>query len=322
MASGKWHGRPQAGVQLLGEELGGKDEGVIIHRIRNETSSEISRLAEALPGAERALEAGVRQTIRDAIDLNLSPPQASIIKRHVHSEIKLDALVLGTMFDAIMLFQTDLGRKVALSIVAVSDADMQRPFRVKEYAKKFLGFLPSGFLNIFWKSCLKLGLEETVRVFESPKGEANAKDFFGEPRGIDLDPDLVQRVVGRARAAADVKALKGDIVDFIDSKLGLTVSILTEEQREAIDLPAEVVGVVVTEVVEGSPAHKAGLRGCDRKVARGIVEVPVGGDIVIEADGKTTRTIQEFIQWLRSKPAVSSLRVYRNGSAIDLTLSA
>jgi hypothetical protein len=123
-------------------------------------------------------------------------------------------------------------------------------------------------------------------------------------------------------ATAEAKTPKADIIGITNQKLGLTVSVLTEEQREAMGLPAEVMGVVVTEVVEDSPAHKAGVRGCDRKVARGIVEVPVGGDIVLGVDGKATRTIQEFIQWLWSKPAVSSLRVYRNGSVIDLTLNA
>lgn len=123
-------------------------------------------------------------------------------------------------------------------------------------------------------------------------------------------------------ATAEAKTPKADITGITNQKLGLTVSVLTEEQREAMNLPAEVMGVVVTEVVEDSPAHKAGVRGCDRNVARGTVEVPVGGDIVLGVDGKATRTIQEFIQWLWSKPAVSSLRVYRDGSVIDLTLNA
>ena len=164
---------------------------MILHRIRNETSSEIQHLAGALRGAERALDAGARRTIRDAIDLHLTPPKISINKSVVDNELKIDAYALGMMIDGIMFFQTDIGRRMAASGVASIDANSQRPFRVKEYAKKFLGMLPSEYLVVFYRSCLKRGLEETIKAIESPRGEAAAKDFFGEPRGFVIASDLV-----------------------------------------------------------------------------------------------------------------------------------
>jgi hypothetical protein len=68
---------------------------------------------------------------------------------------------------------------------------LQRPLRVKEYAKKFLDILPSESLTIFYRCCLKRGLKETIKSIELPRGEATVKDFFSEPRGFVIVPNLV-----------------------------------------------------------------------------------------------------------------------------------
>lgn len=56
-------------------------------------------------------------------------------------------------------------------------------------------------------------------------------------------------------------------------------------------------------------------------MTRGIYQLAVGEDIIIEADGKKTETIQEFQNWLEFKPTVSKLKIYRKDSIIELTLS-
>jgi serine protease Do len=54
-------------------------------------------------------------------------------------------------------------------------------------------------------------------------------------------------------------------------KLGVMLAELTPEAREQLDLPADVTGVVITDVQPGSPAATKGLRQ---------------GDVIIEADRK------------------------------------
>jgi S1-C subfamily serine protease len=62
-----------------------------------------------------------------------------------------------------------------------------------------------------------------------------------------------------------------------------TVSILPEGLRELLELPDE--GVVVIEVLPGSPADKAGLRGSQGTVTVGSTEFPAGGDVITAVDG-------------------------------------
>lgn len=62
-----------------------------------------------------------------------------------------------------------------------------------------------------------------------------------------------------------------------------TASLLPEGLRELLELPDE--GVVVVEVLPGSPAGKAGLLGSQRTVILGSFEFPVGGDVITAVDG-------------------------------------
>jgi Uma2 family endonuclease len=55
-------------------------------------------------------------------------------------------------------------------------------------------------------------------------------------------------------------------------------------------------------------------------VTQGKFELSIGGDVIVEADGKKTGTIQEFEKWSESNPTKSNLKIYRNGSIIEVTL--
>ena len=61
-----------------------------------------------------------------------------------------------------------------------------------------------------------------------------------------------------------------------------TVNLLPEGLRELLDLPDG--GVVVIDVLPGSPADKAGLRGSQRTVTLGETEFPAGGDVIMAVD--------------------------------------
>ena len=147
-------------------------------------------LREALPGAEEALEAGARQVIKDAIDLNLSPPMISAENRMQVMGAKLGSYLYGFLNDALTRFQTDQGLRAAESAVASIENDQWRPFRAREYAKRLVDLLPGELPITFYRSCVKLGLEESIKAFESPKGEAALNKYFGEPRGYAVDVSM------------------------------------------------------------------------------------------------------------------------------------
>jgi len=53
-------------------------------------------------------------------------------------------------------------------------------------------------------------------------------------------------------------------------------------------------GVVIAEVIPGSPADKAGLKGGDRQIYIDNTPLIIGGDIIIKIDGKPVETMEEL----------------------------
>lgn len=90
-------------------------------------------------------------------------------------------------------------------------------------------------------------------------------------------------------------------------QIGVGIQDITPELRDAFDLAKGQFGVLVTNVVEDSPAARAGIKS---------------GDIIIEADGKTTSSTAQ----LRSRIGVKEvgdevpLTILRNGDPLQLTV--
>ncbi|MFB5630935.1 MAG: S1C family serine protease [Nitrosopumilaceae archaeon] len=75
-------------------------------------------------------------------------------------------------------------------------------------------------------------------------------------------------------------------------------------------------GFLIVNVVEGSPAEKAGLKGSDETREIEGVEYPIGGDIIISVDGKIVRQIDDILIHLQRYKAVGDemvLEVQRDG---------
>ncbi|MGD9504703.1 MAG: S1C family serine protease [Syntrophobacteraceae bacterium] len=68
-------------------------------------------------------------------------------------------------------------------------------------------------------------------------------------------------------------------------------------------------GVLVGDVVPGSPADRAGLRGATSQAQVGNYVVPVGGDVILKADGERVEDVDSLLAKLRRK---------RPGDVIDL----
>ena len=193
------------------------------------------------------------------------------------------------------------------------------------------------------------GLERTLtvgvisalgRVIQSPDGR-----FIGEAIQTDaaINPgnsggpllDLEGRVIGvnaqivsPSQASAGIGfAISVNTVHRVAPQLiakghyphpWLGVSVLPFEAegaqllREAgMDVPVDE-GLLVAEVVPGSPAAEAGIRGGDQVVRIGNTQIPLGGDIITAINGKPITNFQELTVYLESETQV--------GDTVDVTL--
>ncbi len=81
-------------------------------------------------------------------------------------------------------------------------------------------------------------------------------------------------------------------------------------------------GAYVLQVVPGSPADQAGLRGASEgfRGEQGFV-IPTGGDVIVEADGKDIESYDELLTLIAFKRPGDTLElvVLRNGERLNLT---
>lgn len=75
-------------------------------------------------------------------------------------------------------------------------------------------------------------------------------------------------------------------------------------------------GALIGEVIPGSPADRAGLRGSQRLARLGNITIPIGGDVVVAFDGEKVESSEELLRLLRKhKPGEKvRLRILRNNS--------
>jgi S1-C subfamily serine protease len=81
--------------------------------------------------------------------------------------------------------------------------------------------------------------------------------------------------------------------------IGISGGSVTPAMAKALKLPVEK-GVLVNEVVKGSPADKAGVEGGDTEATIEGVKVNLGGDIITEVDGKPINSMEDVINAVNS----------------------
>ena len=103
--------------------------------------------------------------------------------------------------------------------------------------------------------------------------------------------------------------------------LGFSVLDLTPELQTLFGLSAAE-GLLVQEVVPNGPGALAGLRSGDRIVVVADRPIVLGGDIILAANGKKTRSAADLAKVLfEAKPNETvQLRILRAGKALDLAL--
>jgi putative serine protease PepD len=104
--------------------------------------------------------------------------------------------------------------------------------------------------------------------------------------------------------------------------IGATIQTLTPEMAKHLKLKIER-GAMISEVVKGGPADKAGLKGGNQKIQVGNMIVLVGGDIVVKADQHDVKTNDEFIHYIREKKPGDTLllKVLRKDDFIDVKVT-
>ena len=103
--------------------------------------------------------------------------------------------------------------------------------------------------------------------------------------------------------------------------LGVKGTPISGSLAEAIDMPREG-GFLIYEVVRGSPAAHAGLRGATRVVYVGNYEIPIGGDLIMAIDGRPVTRNDSLTRILRRKRPGDSieLTIFRSGRRMTATI--
>ena len=113
--------------------------------------------------------------------------------------------------------------------------------------------------------------------------------------------------------------------EFIYPWLGVSISTVTASYALELGLAESVRGALISVVVEGGPADRAGLHGADTVVSVNGVDYPAGGDIVIAIDSLEVNSTNDLIAHLTYdySPGDSAvLAVLRDGEReeIEVTL--
>jgi S1-C subfamily serine protease len=106
-------------------------------------------------------------------------------------------------------------------------------------------------------------------------------------------------------------------------KIGVSlVGYVAGDIAQELRLPASG-GLLIDQVVAGTPAANGGLRGSSREVTVGNFRVPIGGDLITAVDGKPVKDQQAVNRAISSKHAgdVLTLTVYRDGHSMDLKVT-
>lgn len=86
----------------------------------------------------------------------------------------------------------------------------------------------------------------------------------------------------------------------------------------------DAVGFLVINVIEDSPAAKAGIRGSDGTIAIEGVNYPKGGDVILSVDGIEVRKIDDILIHLQRAKSIGDemvLEILRDGRTTNITIT-
>lgn len=87
-------------------------------------------------------------------------------------------------------------------------------------------------------------------------------------------------------------------------------------QQADVSLPVEE-GVLIVNVLDGSPSDDAGLQGGDRQLRLGNLQLPVGGDVIVGIDDTSIANYKQLVVYLETQTEIGdtiTVRYYRGQS--------
>ncbi len=147
----------------------------------------------------------------------------------------------------------------------------------------------------------------------NPEGRSSAGLGFAVPSNL-LVEALANLESGGLSDIRDTRPIFGARMQTLD--------VVPKGIREALDLPDE--GVLIIDVLPGSPADKAGIRGSTEVVTLGSFDFETGGDVITAVNG-TALNSAEQLDLLVSYESMAGeelrLDALRNGEVITLTVT-
>ncbi len=109
---------------------------------------------------------------------------------------------------------------------------------------------------------------------------------------------------------------------FVWPYMGITGGSVNLQIAQANNLPNSR-GAYVDSVTAGSPSDRAGLRGSTSSTTINGIEVPVGGDVIIEAGGVQIRSFDDLLVQVSSRNPGDALELtlLRNGREMQVTVT-
>ncbi|MBO9372025.1 MAG: trypsin-like peptidase domain-containing protein [Chloroflexus sp.] len=137
-----------------------------------------------------------------------------------------------------------------------------------------------------------------------------------------LSPSGANAGIGFAISARTVQRVVPVLIRdgrYPHPSLGVRVIELTPQRaalfrRAGVQLPDQ--GLLIADLVMNGPAAQAGLRGPDRLVRVGNVNLPLGGDVIIAINDQPITTSQDLIVYLETQTQVGEtvqVKVLRDG---------
>jgi S1-C subfamily serine protease len=117
--------------------------------------------------------------------------------------------------------------------------------------------------------------------------------------------------------AVPINTVKDVVAQLIDkgsvehSYLGVDAQEIDDDIADTFNLPVER-GLLIMIVTEGSAAERAGLRGGTQEATVEGTTWILGGDIIVEADGKALRTVDQLRELIEEKDPGDELRLVIN----------
>jgi S1-C subfamily serine protease len=124
--------------------------------------------------------------------------------------------------------------------------------------------------------------------------------------------------IARAKMMLDEYKTHGRIVIPV---LGVQSFFVAGELAEALRLPSSG-GLLIQRVEAGTAAEAAGLHGPDRSVIVGNYRVGIGGDLIVDIDGKTVESQDSLARAMTRKRVgdIVELTIIRNGKRQKVTV--